>query len=340
MRYPPLKILACAAMLAPGLSMAADSAVAIDQHFRAADMAPQLIKVVNEGKQVSGLKRLAITGFDVEFVTKGSASASATDIGKRGTARTTMTVTLGGVGDAEFQSIVDKLYTDFTAQLATAGFELVPTSQILASPSYRKLTSGGGPSPYKKDGGGEWSTVVAPEGRPVHGFSTQSKGGSPLAALSAMSSVASIIGATPDLLKELDATLVNVRMVVRFVDLASSSSSFLNRISGSAEVNGKVNPTISADGTTLTLQNAYSGARLELARPLQVDAAAIPEIKDTTSAATNVGLAVLSLAMGTGSSSSVSEKQATADPAQYRQLVGDALQQVGSMMIEQMKGLR
>lgn len=44
--------------------------------------------------------------------------------------------------------------------------------------------------------------------------------------------------------------------------------------------------------------------------------------------------------MGTGSSSSVSEKQATADAALYRQLVGDALDQVGTMVVEQMKGLR
>lgn len=53
--------------------------------------------------------------------------------------------------------------------------------------------------PYKKDGGGEWSTVVAPEGRIVHGCSTHAKSSNPLAALSAMGSVASIISATPDL---------------------------------------------------------------------------------------------------------------------------------------------
>ncbi|MES3025909.1 MAG: hypothetical protein V4857_30380 [Pseudomonadota bacterium] len=303
-----------------------------------AEMAAALMRPDNSAATVRGIKRLAITAFDVEFITKGSASSSATEIGKSGTANVSMTVTLKGVDDPDFQAIVDRLYADFVRDVKAAGIELVPTETIMAAAAYRKMAEGGKASPYKK-GGNEPATVVAPEGRPIMGLSLTVAGGG-LAALANFGAVTSSIFGGVELQKELDATLAQVRMVVRFVDLSKSSSSFLNRISGEASVSGQINPAIAAGATTLNLQSGAGGERFSLQRAIMLDGAAIPKIKDTSSVAGNVGLAVLSFAIGKGGSSSVIEKEAIADPVRYREVLGGGLGSVSTMMVEQLKGLR
>ncbi|PWF54650.1 hypothetical protein [Massilia glaciei] len=317
---------------------AADEPLRADAGFKPAEMAATLMRPDNNAATVRGIKRLAITAFDVEFVTKGSAAASATAIGRSGTANVSMTVTLKGVDDPDFQAIVAQLYADFVREVKAAGIELVPTETIMASAAYRKMAAGGKSSPHRK-GGTEPATVVAPEGRPIMGLSLAVKGGG-LAALANFGAVAGGVFSGVELQKELDATLAQVRMVVRFVDLNKSSSGFLNRISGEAKVSAQVNPAIAAGDTNLNLQSGAGGERFSLQRALLLDGGAIPELKDTSSVAGNVGLAVLSFAIGKGGSSSVVEKEAVADPARYRAVLGGGLGSVGSMMVEQLKTLR
>ncbi|TDP61469.1 hypothetical protein [Roseateles toxinivorans] len=331
--------LACVLLALSALSaQAREEALILDAGFKPAELAGTLMKSSTDAREVRGLKRVAITGFDVEFVTKGAASASATEIGRSGSASTSVYVTLVGVAEPDFQAIVDQLYAEFVRDVQASGIEVVPAAQLMASGTYRKMAAGGSPAPHKKSGGGEWSTVFTPEGRPVMGLSLQSKG-----VLGAFGGLASMSGAIFDnieLQKELDATLLTVRMVVKFVDLASSSSSFLGRISGTASVTGKVSPTIAAGATQMSLQSALGGAQFGLQRPLQIDAAAIPEIKDVSSVAGNIGLAVLSLAIGKGGSATAVEKEAVADPVRYRELVSAGLGNVRELMVERIKGVR
>ncbi len=329
-------------------SFAADD-VKLDDKFNAAAMASTLLSSQSDGNRaVYGLKRIAIASFDVEFATKGSASASATRMGQansNGTnnrANATTYMSLGGVSDADLQAIVDQLHTDFVAQLKSAGIEVVPFDKIALAETYRKMVSGGQPSPHKKSGGNESSTVFTAEGRPVAGVSLATGGGG-LAALTNFGAITSTMFSGPDIAKELDATVINVRMNVRFVEMASSSSTLFGRISGSATVDSKVSPTIAASKTTVHIFTPQGGGAYTLEKPIQIDPAAFVGVKDVTSTgskATMVGLAVLSMALGKSDSNSIKEFEAVADPVRYRELVGGGLGQVGSMMVERLKTLR
>jgi hypothetical protein len=327
-----------------GLAMspvvAANEVVSLENGFNAASAAASLLKPSGDEKLAQGLKRVAITGFDVEFATHANASASATEIGHRGTASTSVHVKLTGLSHADYQAIVDKLYADFASELKATGVELVPLARLMESEHYRKMVSAGAKSPHAKDSKGESLTVYTAEGRAVTGTSLSTEGGSLMTGLATFGSATTNVVSGMELQKELDATLLNVRMVVRFADLASSSKSFLNRISGEASVRTKLNPMISAGSTTMSIQNGAGMVTYILQKPLQINGEAIPELRDTSSVATNVGLAVLNMAIGNGSRSSVSEKEAIADPGRYRELVGAGLGTVRELMIEKIKKLK
>lgn len=348
MSHPMRRTLIALCLAAASLAVQAAGSVTLDDKFNAAAMAPTLLKAgSDDNKTVRGLKRVAIGTFDVEFATKGSSSASATAIGSNanGTnnrANASTYMALAGVNEADFQAIVDQLYARFVADLGAAGLEVVPTATVVAAPSYVKMAGSGKPGPHAKSGGRESSVVVTAEGRPVVGVSLATKGGG-LAALGNFSAITSTMFSGPDIAKDLDATVLNVRMVVRFVDMKSSDSSFLSRMSGDASVQSKLSPTIAAGDTMVTIYSPQGGGVFTLQSPIQINPAAFVGIKDVTSTsskATMVGLAVLSMAMGKSDSNSIKELEAVADPVRYRELVGGGLGEVGSMMVEQLKTLR
>jgi hypothetical protein len=312
--------------------------VSLENGFNAAGSSASLMKPSGDVKPVQGLRRVAITGFDVEFATQANASASATEIGRRGTASTSMYVKLVGLSQSDYQGIVDKLYSDFVKDLTAAGIEVIPVSRLMASEHFRKMMDAGGKAPYEKSMKGENLTVYSAEGRAVSGASLSAA--TPLGGLATFGSVATNIMSSIELQKEIDATLLSVRMVVRFGEMTSSSSSFLNRISGESSVKAKLNPMIAAGSTSIAVQSSGGGISYNLQKPLQISADAISEVKDTSSVATNVGLAVLNLAIGHGSSSSVVEKEAIADAGRYRELVGAGLGNVREMMTDRVKSLR
>ena len=79
---------------------------------------------------------------------------------------------------------------------------------------------------------------------------------------------------------------------------------------------------------------------MALNAPLLIDGAAFKELKDTTSVAANIGLALLSAAIGKGGSASAVEKEAVADPQQYRTLVGNGLGTVREMFMQTLQSNR
>lgn len=315
-----------------------DEPLMLDSAFKAADQINTLFKSSGDADGLKGTKRVAITGFDVEFVTKGSASANSMKMSSGNRVSTNMSVTLVGVTEPDFQGIVDQLYSDFLRDVNAVGIEVVPTSTLMESENYKKMASSGSAAPLKKSGGGEMSTVFTSEKRAVIGDSLRGKG--LLGAFAGMSTTSELITGGLALQKEFDATLVNVHIVVNFVNMSSSNSRFGSSLSGTATVAGKVNPAVVPGTTQLSLQGGGTNAQFVLQRALQIDAAAIPELKDVTSHATNIGLAVLSFALGSKSSGSISEKEAIADPVRYRELVGAGLGNVRELIVEQIKAVR
>ncbi len=335
-----LALVAAAAALALPAAAKTVEGVPLDGSFNAAERATTMVKGTDAEKTVlKGLQRAAISSFQVEFVTKGAASASSYEIGRTGRASTNVVITMVGVGPADFQAITDQLHGEFVRDLKTMGVEVLPTAQLFAAPAYQKMAASGKPAPAETRTSNTWSTVHAPQGMAVYGIGSSSNAVSLLAGFSAMSDISSTMFGNLELAKELDAALLVVRLVVNFVDLKSSDSSWFGRSSGTATVKSSIGPSIAANNSsTMTVHRGAIGSTvLALEAPLLIDAAAFSEVKDTSSVAANVGLALLSLAIGKGGSSTAVDKEAVADPAQYRALVGAGVGTVREMFMQRVR---
>ena len=345
MRSPVRSALIAVLLALAAMPAAASEAVRIDDKFNAASMAPSLLKPQSDGnKTVRGLIRVAIGAFDVEFVTRGSASAGDTRIspaGFSGSRPGANVMSLAGVSEADMQIIVDQVHARFVRELRSTGLDVVPTSQIMNTSTFRKLADANKAAPYNKGGSHESATVVTAEGRPVSGASLLAKGGG--SAMEGFSAIASSLITGRELAQETQATVINVRMVVRFVEQAGGNASLFSRVAGTPSEASKISPTVAAGETKIHIFTAQGGGSFTLQLPVQMDTDAFAGVKDRMSPgskATGVGLAVLSFALGKNDSATITQFDAVADPQRYRELVSAGLARIGSMMVEQLKTLR
>lgn len=315
--------------------------VPMDASFNAAERQATMLNIADGGKPaLQGLQRAAISSFQVQFVTKGAAGASSYEIGRSGRAGTNVVVTLTGVGAPDFQALTDKLYDDFVTDLTAMGIDVVPAAQVLAAPAYQKMAASGSPSPTDTRTKDTWSTVYAPAGLAVYGIGSTSTAVAMFAGFSAMSAVMSTMTGNLDLQKELDASLINVRLVVNFVDMKSSDSSWFGRSSGTATVGMQYSPSIVPGDSFMTVHKSTASGTLSLHAPLLINASAFKDVKDTSSVAANIGLAVLSLAIGGGGSQTAVEKEVVAESEPYRAAVGAGLGGVREMFMARLRANR
>ena len=138
---------------------------------------PIQVKNLN-GDQIKGMKRVAISVFNVEFPddyhleakssgTTGAGSAS----GRMGSVRTVdLTTHLVGMDLAARQRIADAAYADFVAELKAAGFDVMDHAALLAAaPEIATWTSM--PNGYQ----GRFGTYLAPTGMSVYPMSGDTK---------------------------------------------------------------------------------------------------------------------------------------------------------------------
>lgn len=334
----PVLALAVCLIALPAAARDTIAGVPMDASFKAAERQATMLNISDAGKPaLSGIQRAAISSFQVQFVTKGAAGASSYEIGKSGRAGTNVVVTLVGVGAPDFQALTDKLYQDFSADLTALGIEVLPAAKVLAAPAYQKMAASGSPSPTETRTKDTWSTVYAPAGLAVYGIGSTSSAIAMFAGFSAMSAVMSTVGGNLDLQKELDASLINVRMVVNFVDMKSSDSSWFGRSSGTATVGLQYAPSVVPADSFMVVHKPNGSGTLALHAPLLINGSAFKEVKDTSSIAANIGLAVLSLAIGGGGSQTAVEKEVVAEPEPYRVAVGEGLGAVREMFIERLR---
>lgn len=124
------------------------------------------------GKSVTSVllpksKRVAVAGFRVVFINYNSISAQvrASYLPGRDTsgAKASMNVTLEGVDEATMQAVTDKAYAAFLAQLAAAGREVVPASELAAFHSEIEAT----PAPYRAEVNAQKGVAFSPAGVPL-----------------------------------------------------------------------------------------------------------------------------------------------------------------------------
>jgi hypothetical protein len=116
-------------------------------------------------------KRVAIAGFRVAFITHNSVSAQvrASYMPGRDTsgASSRLNLALSGVDAAPLQTLTDRAYADFVAQLKLAGREVMTTEQLAGFFSSVEATATSPGRPYSKEVGGQTAQFYAPSGMPL-----------------------------------------------------------------------------------------------------------------------------------------------------------------------------
>ena len=190
---------------------------------------------------------------------------------------------------------------------------------------------------------------MAPAGLGLYGFATMgggnSKSKSVFGALSDVGAGFAAVGAIGDtiqLAKELDASLIEVRMRVSFVQLNNDNKGFLGRLSGTASTSGKAFPSI--DNVMMGVQSGPMRSTVTMTNSLTLDNAAFADVREKSATAGDVAGAVavslLQLAIGSKDSNSSTEMDVVADPVKYPQIIGAGLGSAGSMLVARMKSER
>jgi hypothetical protein len=351
---PSLLRSALAATICIGLSLAAGTSHAaeettpltVDAAFNPAAAAAKGF-TVSDAQAVKAVKRVAVPVFAVEFIIADNVSSQSSGFGGGG-GRTTSSLyyKLLGVGEPEFQAITDALYAQFLQELQTSGLEVVDVARVRATTSYAKLVAGTEPAPIKTSG----SMMMSPPGLGIYGFAKTGGGNSAktkslfgaLADAGASFSAVGSIGDTVALSKELDASLLQVRMRVSFVKLADEAKGLLSRLGGVSAVSGKHFPSV--DNVMVSVQSGVYGSVMTLKHSLTLDSAAFAQVREKPATAADkagtVAVALLQLAVGSKDSISSTELEVLADPVKYREVVGAGLASAGSMVVARLKAER
>ena len=317
----------------------------VDASFNAANAADKGFAIV-ENKALKGIKRVAVPMFAVEFILADNVNAQTSGFGSAGRASSALYYKLLGVGEPEFQAITDALYTQFLAELKASGVEVIEASQVAAAPTYKKLVAGTSPAPIKSDS----TMMMSPPGLGSYGFAKMGAGNSASArsvfgAISSLGSGFAAMGAIGDSMQlsaDLDASLIEVRMRVNFVQLSDDNKGFFGRLSGTASASGKAFPSV--DNVMMVVQSGPLRSTMTMKHTLSLDTAAFAEVREKATTAGDVAGAVavglLRLAIGSNDSSSSKELEVVADPARYKDVVGGGLGSAGSMLVARLKSER
>jgi hypothetical protein len=319
--------------------------LAVDASFNAA-VAAQSGFTIADSKALKGMQRVAVPVFAVEFILADNVNAQTSGFGAAGRASSSLYYRLLGVAEPEFQAITNQLYAQFLDELKASGLAVVEASQVLASPSYSKLMASGSPAPIKSD----TTIMTSPLGLGIYGFARMGNGNSSggrsmLGALSDVGAGFAAVGAIGDtvaLASELDASLIEVRMRVNFVQLSDDNKGFFGRMAGSAKASGKAFPSV--DNVMAAVQTGPLRSTLILKHSLSLDTAAFAEVREKAATAGDVAggvaLGLLRAAIGSKDSHSSKELEVLADPLRYKDVVGAGLGSATRMLVARLKAER
>ena len=105
-----------------------------------ANPTPEKSVSVDSFKQLKNCKKVVVTAFNVQFITKKDAAAHAGS-GGEGAAHVNSHIKLLGLDTATFQAITDQAYTNFTQGLQSLGLEVMPYAEYAALPEYADMKS-------------------------------------------------------------------------------------------------------------------------------------------------------------------------------------------------------
>lgn len=288
------------------------------------DAAPTSEKsvTVDSFKQLKTCKKVVITAFNVQFITKKDGGSHAGNAGE-GAAYVNSHIKLLGLTNETFQAITDQVYTNFTKGLQSLGLEVMPYTEYAAQPEYADMKSHFKTSPMEVSGGmfsGEPSELFSPTGMPVVLFGDEmalSKGNSTTAyiGMSAPFTKEAVIA------KETGVAAVHVYLVVDFCQMEANGGTF----SFSAKVTTKPQISISKVSRCSFFfdDSMYNGGREFVKMKNNAFGADeyVSDFTDVTTTGEKTGDAVVNvigILGGTGNTYKNTYYEATANPALYQ----------------------
>lgn len=184
---------------------------------------------VIDAKYLSGIKRVAIASFVVQYVVAQEATS-------KGGASSGIDFT-AQLDRVRLQETTESMYQTFVSKVQASGLELVPPLELAALPSYKKMTEQSAVTPRDEStwsrgkGGGYNSVLMTPKGMPLvlhsdidHLMDGWSSVGDPTLSLGGRLSLYSTnwVYYDKDVQKDLSAATLHVRL---FVPLAVTSKS-------------------------------------------------------------------------------------------------------------------
>jgi hypothetical protein len=279
-----------------------------------------------------GVRRVIIPFFQVQYVTKGQASAGNDKMSSSTIMR------LSGVDGAQMQAMTDAVYAHFVGQLKSAGYEVVSLEAARAYPAWRDLQSGKTSGEKAGSKKGYEAIVTAPTGMTWSLLPTSS----PEFNSGGLFGSYSFIGLGKKeqaLMDQSGAAILGFRAVVDFAEVDSSKSWG----GGWASSKGKAGLALRPVASQMYLLSAnakpsfndVSGRqRYALQTPLILPPRSIKAVDNTTTTGQKAGMIVGALF---GQANSVKQWDVAVDPALYQTDVTGALNGLADMYVARMR---
>lgn len=211
------------------------------------------------GDDFKDVKKIIIPYFQMEFVVKSAASASAFgDDG--GSATVAQLFELKGVTDEQLQTMTDRYYENLVAQLKAQGHQVVPHSELVKMKSFQAFEKFHKPTPHLEERNSSTSKFFSYKGMPMYFVDGDKR----LSVTGALGSAFSF-GKRPaaleeDLEEESGAKVLRARYVVDFVSQAGSTSG------GTASMDSSYQVAMAPEFTSVTVPS--EGILIHLKAPL------------------------------------------------------------------------
>ncbi len=192
------------------------------------------------GKFSKAPRKVYIQSFRVLFQVMASATAKSSEGVRKGATKTSMAVAVTGVDLPDFQLVTDKLYNDLITSLKSKGFELVTADEAGKTEHYQDwVLKTGGTASYAQMAG---HVMITPTGYNYF-VKGESKGGKEKGTFTDKSSILS---------KQLnDAIILDVSMVLPFVEMDAASSGMLGFSAVKATVDFGLDPGVAGTAGAL-----------------------------------------------------------------------------------------
>lgn len=286
------------------------------------------------GKFKKAPNRIYIQSFRIMFQVMASATAKSSEGMRKGATSTSMAVAVTGVDLPDFQMVTDQLYNDMVTSLKSKGYEIISADEAGKTEHYKEWTpKTGGTASYAQIPG---HVMITPTGYSYY-VKGESKGGK---------EKGTFVDKSPILSKQLDdAIILDVSIVLPFVEMETSSSGMLGFSAVKAKVDFGMETGIAGTAGALrqnTVKFVYGNAGMGqaesnlpivLKKKISVDGVFTDKkFREFTSAASNTvyGTGYYSVITSNDKNQSVTH-EAACDPEKYKaaslKLGGDLINQ-------------